>query len=182
MVASRLDADHHQLGAEPRPGGGDQPLQPGQPGPVGGQPDTVDHDLPEQRAGNHKPRRLGDIDPDQQDPLRINPAHQLQKRPCPLAPDVGTVHHRPTPFCRPLSVTDSSLAGRGSFMSRGISADLDRPAPPQRQRPAALIRDPHGLDHVRFQVESYQQLELITYGSGPASDGGGRPGEPSEPT
>ena len=39
-----------------------------------------------------------------------------------------------------------------------------------------------GLDHVRFQVESYQQLELITYGSGPASDGGGRPGEPSEPT
>jgi ribose 5-phosphate isomerase B len=32
------------------------------------------------------------------------------------------VHHRPTPFCRLLSVTEGSLAGRGSLISPGISA------------------------------------------------------------
>ena len=86
MVAGGLDADHHQLGAELGPRGGDQPLELGQPSPVGDQPDTVDHDLAQQRAGDHEPGRLGDVDPDQQHPTRIDPTHQLQERPCPLAP------------------------------------------------------------------------------------------------
>lgn len=47
MVAGGLDADNHELAAEFSPRGGDQPLQLGQPGPVGDQPDPVDHDLPE---------------------------------------------------------------------------------------------------------------------------------------
>jgi len=119
VVAGGLDADDHQLGVQRGPRCGDQPLQPGQPGTVSDQPRAVDHDLPEQRAGNHEPGRLGDIDPDQQNPLRIDPTYQLQEPSCPLAPNVGTMHHRPTPSCRLLSVTDSSLAGRGSFMSTG---------------------------------------------------------------
>jgi hypothetical protein len=122
VVAGGLDADDHQLGIQLGPRGGDQPLQPGQPGTVGDQPHAVDHDLPEQRAGDHEPGRLGDIDPDQQHPPRIGPTHQLQEPSCPLAPNVATMHHRPTPFCRLLSVTDSSLAGRGSLMSPDISA------------------------------------------------------------
>jgi hypothetical protein len=63
VVAGGLDADDHQLGVELGPRCGDQPLQPGQPGTVSDQPRAVDHDLPEQRAGNHQPGRLGDIDP-----------------------------------------------------------------------------------------------------------------------
>jgi hypothetical protein len=63
MVAGGLDADHHELGAELGLGSGDQSLQLGQPGPVGDQPDAVDHHLPQQTAGNHKPGRLGNVDP-----------------------------------------------------------------------------------------------------------------------
>jgi hypothetical protein len=122
VVAGGLNADDHQLGVELGPRRGDQPLQPGQPGTVGDQPHAIDHDLSEQRASDHEPGRLGDIDPDQQHPPRVDPTHQLQEPSCPLAPNVGTMHHRPTPFCRLLSVTDSSLAGRGSLMSPDISA------------------------------------------------------------
>jgi hypothetical protein len=86
LVAGGLDADDHDLGAEPAAGRGDQPQELGQASPVGDHSDTIDHDLPKQGAGDHEPGRLGDIDADQQDPLRINSAHQFQERARPLAP------------------------------------------------------------------------------------------------
>jgi hypothetical protein len=70
------------------------------PGPVGDQPDSIDHDLPEQGAGDHKPGRLGDIDPDQHDPPPGNAPHQLQERTRPLATNVA-----PCIIDRPLSAS-----------------------------------------------------------------------------
>ena len=99
VVPGRLDPDHDHRRINPGPGGSKHALEVGQPSPVGDQPHTVHHDLAEQVGRDHKPGRLGHIDPDQQHPLGIHATHQLQERACPLAPDVGTVHHRPAPFC-----------------------------------------------------------------------------------
>ncbi|HEY3024346.1 MAG TPA: hypothetical protein VGK11_12030 [Actinomycetota bacterium] len=122
VVPGCLHAHHHDTGIQPGPGDQDEALELGQPSPVGTQPDTVEDHIPKQVGRDHKPGRFGHIDTDQQHPPRINAAHQLQERPRPLATDVGTVHHRPAPSCRLLSVVEGSLAGRASFMNAGISA------------------------------------------------------------
>jgi hypothetical protein len=99
VVPGRFDPDHDYRRIRPCPGGQEHPLELGQPSPVGDQAHAIHHDLAEQVGRDHKPGRLGHIDPDQQHPPRVNAIHQLQERTCPLAPDVGTMHHRPAPFC-----------------------------------------------------------------------------------
>jgi hypothetical protein len=111
MVPGRLHTDHHHMGVQPVGGGGDQALELGQASPVGDQADAVDHDLPEQVGGHDKPGRLGHIDADQQHPLRVHATHQLQEPPA-RWPQCGHRASSTRPFCRLLSVTDSSLAGR----------------------------------------------------------------------
>jgi hypothetical protein len=99
VVPGRLDPDHDHRRIDPGARGPKHALEFGQPSPVGDQPHTIHHDLAEQVGRDHKPGRLGHINPDQQHPLGIDATHQLQERACPLAPDVGTMHHRPAPFC-----------------------------------------------------------------------------------
>jgi hypothetical protein len=95
VVASCFDPDHDHRRIGPGPGGREHALELGQAGPVGDQPHAIHHDLAEQVGRDHKPGRLGHIDPDQQHPRGIDAAHQLQERACPLAADVDVVHHRP---------------------------------------------------------------------------------------
>jgi hypothetical protein len=99
LVPGRLDPDYDHRRIDPGAGGPEHPLELGQPGPVGDQPHAVHHDLPQQVGRDHKPGRLGHVDADQQHPLGIHAAHQVQERARPLATDVDAVHHRPAPFC-----------------------------------------------------------------------------------
>jgi hypothetical protein len=99
LMAGRLDADHHQLGSQLTAQLRDDALELGQPSPVGHQPHTVSHDRAGEVTHDDEPGGLGDIDPDQQHPPRIQVGDELEERRCPLAPDVGTMHHRPAPFC-----------------------------------------------------------------------------------
>jgi hypothetical protein len=95
LMTGRLDPDHDDCRVDPGAGGREHALELGHAGPVGDHPHAVHHDLAEQVGRHHEPGRLGHVDADQQHPPRINPTHQRHKRLCPLAPDVGTVHHRP---------------------------------------------------------------------------------------
>ena len=99
MMPGRLHPDHHHRGVQLAAGGGDQALELGQASPVGDQAHAVDHDLPNQVRGHHKPGRLGHIHADQQHAPRVHAIYQLQERACPLATDLSAVHHRPAPFC-----------------------------------------------------------------------------------
>ncbi len=111
MVPGRLHTDHHHMGVQPVGGGGDQALELGQASPVGDQADAVDHDLPEQVGGHDNQVALATSTPTSNTRCGSTPRTSSRNHPR-AGPNVGTVHHRPAPFCRLLSVTDSSLAGR----------------------------------------------------------------------